>query len=199
MAAVKRRIVAVDPALGATGLVSVVCAGPRIVEVVHRTTIRTRPKDPLPERLEHLRRKVVDMISLLIGNATDLVVEDPTDFFRFKGRRGGVRTASVLGAAYGVVAVEVLRLKREATAIERLEFYPSHMWLRRFGNGRLPRHEHMVRAARLLHPALAKARDDEATAAALAITHHYRMEADRVRQTATDRRTAQRVRTTRDQ
>lgn len=175
----RRHVLAVDPALGKSGLCLLTLDGWQdVVDVLDTRVVRTQASHTLEARLASLYRRMRAALREMITVPTDVVVENPTDFWRMGGRRGGVRVAASLGAGFGVVALAVQHAYTESTSITSVTFYRSHDWLRTFGGGRLLKHDEMIRRTSAMHAKLASLSDDEVTAAALAVQHHYRCECE---------------------
>ena len=114
-------VLGVDPGTATTGYGVVSGDGSRPPVLIECGVIRTRPRDPLPERLREIHDGVTELIARHKPNA--LAVED---VFYAKN----VRTTVVLGHARGVVL-----LAGAQAALEVHEFPPAEIKKAVVGSG----------------------------------------------------------------
>jgi crossover junction endodeoxyribonuclease RuvC len=151
-------ILGLDPGTAATGYGVVRrVSGPRQAVLVECGVIRTRPRDPLPERLLEIYNGVVDLIERHRPDA--LVVEDV-----FYARN--VRTTVVLGHARGVVLLAGAR-----AGIDVHEFPPAVIKKAVVGTGAATKAQVQFMLTRLLRLKSAPSPADAADGVAAALTY----------------------------
>jgi crossover junction endodeoxyribonuclease RuvC len=151
-------ILGLDPGTAATGYGVVRrVAGPRQAVLVECGVIRTRPRDPLPERLRDIYEGVVDLIER--HRPEILAVEDV-----FYARN--VRTTVVLGHARGVVLLAGAR-----AGVEVHEFAPATIKKAVVGTGAATKAQVQFMVTRLLRLRSAPNPSDAADGVAAALTY----------------------------
>jgi crossover junction endodeoxyribonuclease RuvC len=151
-------ILGLDPGTAATGYGVVRrVAGPRQAVLVECGVIRTRPRDPLPERLRDIYEGVVELIER--HRPEILAVEDV-----FYARN--VRTTVVLGHARGVVLLAGAR-----AGVEVHEFAPATIKKAVVGTGAATKAQVQFMLTRLLRLRSAPNPSDAADGVAAALTY----------------------------
>lgn len=151
-------VLGLDPGTAATGYGVVQrVAGPRQAVLIECGVIRTRPRDPLPERLRQIYEGVVELIERHRPDA--LAVEDV-----FYARN--VRTTIVLGHARGVVLLAGAR-----AGIDVHEFPPAVIKKAVVGTGAATKAQVQFMLTRLLRLRSAPSPSDAADGVAAALTY----------------------------
>lgn len=145
-------VLAIDPALAATGSCLMELVGergqPRRARFVAGQTFRTSPKDPLQARLYELG-EIVARLCEGVDQLEAVVIENPVGAGG-RGQRRSERDLMALAAAFGVVH-EAARIHSQRSPTTRVVLADTNSWVPR-ERGRPVRHAQLVLRGRLLLP-----------------------------------------------
>ena len=150
-------VLGIDPGTATTGYGVVSGDGSRPPVLIECGVIRTKPRDPLPERLREIHDGVAELIARHRPNA--LAVED---VFYAKN----VRTTVVLGHARGVVLLAGAQAR-----IEVHEFPPAEIKKAVVGSGGATKEQVQFMLTRLLRLKSVPSPSDAADGVAAALTY----------------------------
>ena len=150
-------VLGIDPGTATTGYGVVSGDGTRPPTLVECGVIRTRPRDPLAERLREIHEGVTELIAR--HRPTAVVVED---VFYAKN----VRTTVVLGHARGVVL-----LAGAQAGVEVYEYPPAEIKKAVVGSGVASKEQVQFMLARLLRLKAVPTPSDAADGVAAALTY----------------------------
>ena len=150
-------VLGIDPGTATTGYGVVSGDGTRPPTLIECGVIRTRPRDPLPERLREIHEGVTELIARHRPSA--VVVED---VFYAKN----VRTTVVLGHARGVVLLAGAQAR-----IDVYEFPPAEIKKAVVGSGVATKEQVQFKLTRLLRLKAVPSPSDAADGVAAALTY----------------------------
>ena len=150
-------VLGIDPGTATTGYGVVSGDGTRPPTLIECGVIRTRPRDPLPERLREIHEGVTELIARHRPSA--VVVED---VFYAKN----VRTTVVLGHARGVVLLAGAQAR-----IDVYEFPPAEIKKAVVGSGVATKEQVQFMLTRLLRLKAVPSPSDAADGVAAALTY----------------------------
>ncbi len=152
------KVLGLDPGTAATGYGVVRrVEGPRQAVLIECGVIRTRPRDPLPERLREIYEGVVELID---RHRPDVLAVEDVFYAR------NVRTTVVLGHARGVILLAGAR-----AGIQVHEFSPAVIKKAVVGTGAATKEQVQFMLTRLLRLRSVPHPTDAADGVAAALTH----------------------------
>lgn len=152
------KVLGLDPGTAATGYGVVRrVEGPRQAVLIECGVIRTRPRDPLPERLREIYEGVVELID---RHRPDVLAVEDVFYAR------NVRTTIVLGHARGVILLAGAR-----AGIQVHEFSPAVIKKAVVGTGAATKEQVQFMLTRLLRLRSVPNPSDAADGVAAALTH----------------------------
>lgn len=157
----------------------------------HRQENKVKVPRPAPERFHRLYKRVSDYLldtilpSLFAHDEQPLrflhvAFEDPADFIPRSRGRAGVHTATMLGAAFGVVGHAVVEsLERQHNLTYMVHTYGTQQWMPKTKTGRggwthTMKHEHTLALIRGQGYNLKGRTEDEVMATGV-LLHHWRV------------------------